>query len=271
MKGSALTRSIHGLVINTKKNSPHIFFTAGIIGSVASTILACRATMKLQPILDKMSDDIDTLDGDVHHTDDEYVEMYKWVWVDGAWEITKLYAPAVLVHILAVAALSGSHVQMARRNGALVATLVAANQSFKSYRDRIGEEIGEEQEAEIYNHVDRGLVDPSQFNKFTRIFNEDASGWHHDMEINRNFLHFCQDLSNELLHRKGVVFLNEIYDMLGFPHTREGMIYGWILGGEGDDFIDFGLMEAVNSRFINGLEKSVVLTFNVDGVLSDYI
>lgn len=269
MKFDAITREINKTILKTKKNSPHIFFGAGVIGSVVSTVLACRATLKLEDTLDEISQNFQAIEADCNHKDDEYPAMYRWARIDGVKKLVVLYGPAVLVEALSLAALSGSHIQMTKRNGALLATLVAVTNGFDGYRERIGEEIGEEKEKEIY--AEGCLIDKTDWNALTRIFDETNPCYHKDVEINRNFLHFVESEANYALQKNGVVFLNQVYEMLGFEKTREGFIYGWTYGGDGLNEIDLGLFEAYNSRFINGLERAVILTFNVDGVLNDYI
>lgn len=269
MKLDALTREISKTILKTKKNSPHIFFGAGIVGSVVSTVLACRATLKLEGLLDEIQQDVLVARSDLTTHTDEQVRAYRRACVRGAVKIGKLYGPTVLVEIVSIAALSGSHVQLTKRNGALVATLVAVTNGFDGYRERIGEEIGKEKEQEIF--FEGCLVDKSDWNALTRIFNEENPCFHHDAEITRNFLHFVENEANYALQKNGVVFLNQVYEMLGFEKTREGFIYGWTYGGDGLNEIDFGLFEAYNARFINGLERAVILTFNVDGPLHEYI
>jgi len=58
--------------------------------------------------------------------------------------------------------------------------------------------------------------------------------------------------------------------MLGIERSSAGSVVGWTLtrdGGEGDDYVDFGMFEAANANFINGTERSIILDFNVDGVI----
>ena len=74
-----------------------------------------------------------------------------------------------------------------------------------------------------------------------------------------------------MLRARGHLFLNEVYDALGFERTQAGTVVGWLIGNGGDDFVDFGMYEAVNNRFINGLERTPLLDFNVDGVIYDKI
>jgi hypothetical protein len=67
------------------------------------------------------------------------------------------------------------------------------------------------------------------------------------------------------------VFLNEAYDALGLERSTAGAVVGWVIGDEGDNYIDFGIFEAQNARFVNGSERSILLDFNVDGVIYDKI
>ncbi len=89
--------------------------------------------------------------------------------------------------------------------------------------------------------------------------------------MNRHFLHLQQNYANDLLRSRGHIFLNEVYDLLGLERSQAGQIVGWVMNGEGDNFVDFGLFECESSRFINHLEQSIVLDFNVDGAVYDKI
>jgi len=39
----------------------------------------------------------------------------------------------------------------------------------------------------------------------------------------------------------------------------------------GDEFVDFGIYEVRNADFVNGYERSILLDFNVDGLIYDRI
>jgi hypothetical protein len=83
------------------------------------------------------------------------------------------------------------------------------------------------------------------------------------------FLRANQQYFNNLLIVRGHVFLNEVYDQLGLPHTTAGQIVGWRYtpDNEGDNYNDFGILrddETVRD-FINGRNGSILLDFNVDG------
>lgn len=95
--------------------------------------------------------------------------------------------------------------------------------------------------------------------------------WRPSAEYNRFFLESQQRYANELLHSRGHVFLNEIYDNLGFEHTPAGSVVGWLRKGDGDGYIDFNLFELSARSFQLGYEQSIWLDFNVDGVIYEQI
>ena len=94
------------------------------------------------------------------------------------------------------------------------------------------------------------------------------------------FLQQSQRYANDLLVTQGHVFLNEVYDTLGFDRTSEGSIVGWVYDpfhGDGDNYIDFGI-DYVNESYVysQGSGKKVqtegfVVEFNVDGIVFDKI
>ena len=86
-----------------------------------------------------------------------------------------------------------------------------------------------------------------------------------------------QAYANDLLKSRGYLFLNEVYEILGFPRTAAGQQIGWIYDEKhpiGDNFVDFGLYNMTNEQtnnFVNGYERSVLLEFNHDGNILEYI
>ena len=91
------------------------------------------------------------------------------------------------------------------------------------------------------------------------------------------FLKQQMNYANDVLKKRGYVFLNEVYEMLGIPKTKAGKIVGWIYDEKnpiGDNFIDFGIYNEnreKNRDFVNGYERVILLDFNVDGDILDMI
>lgn len=286
-----ITRSVGRKVLTTKKNSPHIFFAGGVVGVVGSAVLACRATLKLEDKLDDIRQDLwaakainanKQTDSEV----DKTAEAYKYtgyVVVKSAVVFGKLYGPSVALGAVSIAALTGSHIQLTRRNAALSATLAVVTKAYEEYRVKIQDEIGKARELDIYRGITEKeidvdgkkkkikVIDPNGHSPYARFFDETSLNWRKDAEINRIFLECQQNYMNHLLRARGHVFLNEVYDSLGLERSQAGQVVGWIIDGDGDGFVDFGLYEVDNSRFINNIERSVLLDFNVDGQVYDKI
>lgn len=102
---------------------------------------------------------------------------------------------------------------------------------------------------------------------FTQVFDETNRNWERTPEYNLLFLKHKQNHLNDLLHVRGHLFLNDVYDQLGFDRTPAGQVVGWLVGGKSDNYIDFNITDLQKESN----HPSVQLTFNVDGVIFDQI
>ena len=103
---------------------------------------------------------------------------------------------------------------------------------------------------------------------YIRYFGETSIGWCKDPELNKVFLLHQQNYANELLKSRGYLFLNEVFDMLGFPRTQVGQLCGWVYDLEnpiGDNFVSFGLYDAANHEDVVRDTNVFRLNFNVAG------
>lgn len=97
------------------------------------------------------------------------------------------------------------------------------------------------------------------------MFNEKCSQWEDNAEFNQLFLINIRKRVNLQLECYGHVFLNEVYDLLGYKRTPLGAIMGWVY--EEDKKIDFGLTE----EYYKNPTVNVPLHFNIDGVIVNKI
>lgn len=272
-----ITKTVGKSALKAQANAPHILFGVGIVGVVGGTVLACRATTKLPKIVDDFEAE--------YHGNKEHATPSDMSYIvqKNTMKIVKLYAPAVLVGGAGIICLTGSHMQLTKRNNALAAAYTGLATAYSSYRDRVREELGEEKELEFYHGVKAEevkvdgdtftikTVDPNKLSIYARIFDESNPNYKKDVEHNKIFLKCQQNYFNTILHVRGHVFLNEVYEHLGFDHVSYGQIVGWVLNDEGDNYIDFGIYDAASSRFVNGWERAIVLDFNVDGPMFNKI
>lgn len=109
---------------------------------------------------------------------------------------------------------------------------------------------------------------------YARFYDESNPNWNKDPHWNLVFLRQQEIYANDLLKVKGHLFLNDVYSMLGIPTSKIGQVVGWIYEENnpvGDNFIDFGVYNENNTKFVNGEKNTALLDFNVDGMILDRI
>lgn len=278
----AITQALGRHSLTLKKYSPQIMFGVGVAGTVVSTVLACRATLQLDDALVELDGEIAGIKAD--HLPGECNKDLAYVYGKHSIKMVRLYAPAIAVGATSIGLLTGSHVTMNRRNAGLTAAYAATAKAYDDYRERVQKLLGEEDERNIYHaasihEIENAegkkekvvLSDPNKVSPYAKFFDDYNVNWVKNPELNRLFVQAQQNYANHLLQARGHVLLNEVYDMLGIDRSQMGTVVGWVMGGEGDNYIDFGMFEAGNENFINGFERNILLDFNVDGVIYDLI
>lgn len=313
MKKNELVKSVsltfNKIGFQLQKKSPEILVAVGVVGVVVSTVMACKATTKAGKIAEETSNDLDEIHtaeetgvtnaGETYTKDDARSDLAQ-VYVHTGVQYAKLYAPAVLMGAASITCILTSHRILRKRNVALAAAYATLDKSFKDYRGRVLERFGEQVEKELrYNikakEIETTVVDekgkekkvketvdvaaegwdPSKYSQYARIFDESHPAYMKDAEQNKYYLLALQAQANDRLKSRGHLFLNEVYEMLGFELTKAGTVVGWIYDPKepmGDNFVDFGMFEVCREKavdFVNGYERSFILDFNVVGDITD--
>lgn len=297
---NALGRVMGRATLEATKNAPTLLFGTGVLGMVGSTVLACRATLKLDEVLEETKRQTTRVKeatpgvGELAHLKQEdYTDTHKnqdiaKIYTKTTFKIVKLYAPSILLGAASIGCLTKSHGMLMRRNAALTAAYVAVDQAFSRYRGRVVEKYGEEQDREFrYGSEEVEVIDENgklttetrvpedAESMYARFFDQTCDVWSKDPEYNAAWLNGQQQWFNNLLHLRGYVFLNEVYKALGMQETEAGQVVGWRLSKEGTaNSIDFGIYNAYDEAkraFVNGREGAILLDFNVDGVIFDKI
>ena len=300
-----VNRALNKAKFNVQKHSPEILIVTGVIGVVASAVMACRATTKLDAVLEETKNETKKIEDFVEENgySDKYSEedMKKdlaIVKTQGIIKVVKLYAPSVVLGGLSLTAIISSNHILRKRNIAIAAAYATVDKSFKDYRSRVVERFGKDLVRELRHNikmkeVEQIVVDENgdetvekttvnvaerpEYSDYAKIYDSGNTGWCKDPETNLMVLRRMEDYANDKLKEKGHLFLNEVYDMLGFPRTRAGQEVGWIYDEKepvGDNYVDFGIYDFAkpkNADFVNGYERSIVLDFNVDGPILDMI
>lgn len=322
-----VTRVFNKATLKLKKHSPEILVVTGVVGTVTSAVMACKATTKVNDIVESSKEDIhnlhlvaaaaglknmeDPTDEDCakialfasrqdvkEYSKEDLKKDTTIIYAQTAMKFVKLYAPAVILGALSITGILAGHNITRKRNLALAAAYATVDKSFKDYRSRVIERFGEELDKELkYNIKSKEIeevvtdengkektvkktidvVDPNEISEFAKFFEDGCIGWEKDAEHNLFFLKQQQNWANERLQKRGYLFLNEVYEMLGIPGTRAGQQVGWIYDKNDplrDNFVDFGIYDTNKPKardFVNGYEKTILLDFNVDGnILSEF-
>lgn len=282
-----------------KKYSPEILLGVGIVGTVAATVMACVATLKLDEKLQEPKDKIDTLKENVeaagfsdNYTEQDYRRELSLNYAKGGLEIIKLYAPSFAVGTLSITAILAGHNVIKKRNVALAAAYTALDSSFTDYRNRVITRFGENLDRELRYDIRTEEVEETVKNEdgtesvvkknievvnnnepsvYSRFFDRTCNGWKKDAEYNRNYIEQQRKYLYEILKLKGHLFLNEFYAALGMRCDRMGEVMGWIYDpNQGDEQIDLGIYNKVNVRFVNGYESVALLDPNVTYIYNDF-
>lgn len=289
-----ITRTFGRQVLKTKKNSPHIFFAVGVAGVIGGAVMACKATLKLEKELDEIRRDAqdvkdkkmlaETSYGAEKYSDREYTHDMIQVYTKTMVRFGRLYGPAVVVGGVGVAALTGSHIQLTRRNAALTAAFTAVTKAYEDYRARVRDELGEEKELQIYHCMEDVEIEENGKTKklttsqgvlspYAKLFDESNPNWRPGPDYNFTYIRGVQNQLNRRLEAYGHVMLVEAYDALNLERTPACFVVGWLRDeiGDGDGYIDFGLDKPAAKPFMMGKETNFWLDFNVDGVVYDKI
>lgn len=298
---NTLSRTAHKVVFKAKKHAPALMIVGGVVTLIGSAVGACVATRKLDGVLEETKKDIGAIheqaeaakeQPNVNYPAKQMKKDLTKAYFHCAGQVAKLYAVPVAFGALGTTSiLSGANL-FHKRNVALAAAYTSANELLDRYSKGVIERFGEDMDKELrYGVKAKNVIETvvkedgteetkaeivEEFNvlesdtdKFFDEFNPNFDK--HSAAENLKFLALQQSIANERLRRKGYLFLNDVYAMIGIQPTAAGQAIGWIYDKEnpvGDNIVDFGLgnpNDASVRRFVNGHEKAVLLHFNHDG------
>lgn len=287
------------VITKIKKRSPEILIVVGVVGTVASAVIACKATTKVNKIIDDAKDDIDkvhvatencvTEAGETYSTEDSKKDL-AIIYAKTGVKLAKLYAPAVILGTFSIASILASNNILRKRNVALGAAYAAIDKSFKDYRGRVIERFGEQVDTELkygikakkFEEVEVDpetgkekkvkktvmVADPNLQSDYAVYFDNKSRNYETNQDYNYMFLKAQQQFANDKLQTRGHLFLNEVLDDLDLPRTSAGQIVGWTKDGP-DGYVNFRIVEVDRETEDGRHEPSLLLDFNVEGNIWD--
>ena len=300
---NSMSRTFHKVGFKLKKHSPEILVAAGVVGVVASGIMACKATLKATEVMDNAKKDINDIrdvaaDAEAgiipasEYTQEDYKKDLTIVYVQTGVKLAKLYAPAIALGALSITGIVYSNRILSKRNAAIAAAYATVDRGFKEYRGRVVERFGKELDRELKYDIKAKEVEEietdekgkekivkkpintatvSERSSYSRVFDETCPNWERNAEYNNMFLRQTENWANKKLQENGFLFINDVYDMLGFQKTQAGQVIGWFYDPNDptcENHVSFGIDDIHDEQkrlFVNGYEYSIILDFNPDG------
>ena len=278
-KFNKLTRVASKVGKVLKKHSPEILMVTGVVGVVTSAVMACKATTKLNDIVEEGKTDAEEIHKVAESRPEEFTEddVKRAITINTgrtALKVAKLYAPSVALGVLSLTALVTSNIILRKRIATATAAYIALDESFKTYRGRVKERFGDEVEKEIRlgTKTEEIVNEDGTVEKVTTIAGTPASEYAvvfdthtsciagKNKDYNLTSIRGIESFLNQQLESKGFVTLNEVYDALGMEGTRIGLVAGWVYDKNEYTKIEIEVTDILNDAG----EPALMLDFNAD-------
>ena len=297
-------RGLGRVLFSLSKNKPQILLGGGIILTVGGFVWAVVNATKLNDTMSEGEKAVNDIQEQIKIEEEKEEPSTSLVALnkdlrkaknENIMKVALLMGAPTLVFAGGVAMTVGGHIILLRRFGQVSASLAALQQAFARYRQMNIAEHGEECDRRyrygISNTIEaEGTVtgedgkeekvkclvpvtDKDPASMFTFIFSEEFSRkCPKDPVSTISFLRAQEKYWNMWMQATGrPVTLYMVLQDLGIeldpddPAKDYILVAGWRPNGEGDGYIDFGIMRSVNKPTIDMLENTVMLNFNCDG------
>ena len=274
------------------KNLPTILTVAGCVGVGATVFFAVKVTPEAKRRVDNLKkekeddlyhqceqqwleengycpdgehdgetpDDAELLVGATNLMDEVPEKYLRPEIKDVAKEVAVLYLPALLMGGASIAAFISANTVSVKRLTATSAALTATEEAFRTYKNKVIEQIGEKKAAEVIAKIaeDKVKKNPPKLDENDNtpgsipvIVTGDGESLCYDSYTGRYFnsnidkLRRIETQLNQRLLREDFITLNDMYDELGLPPVKVGEDLGWNVM---DNEIDFDISSIIIDR-----------------------
>lgn len=218
---------LRGTQLFVKRNASTILTCVGGVGTVATAVLAVKATPKAIALLDEAKE-----------TKGEELTKMEIVKVAGP-----AYIPAIATCATTLACIFGANILNKRQQAALMSAYAFLDNSYKEYKKKVVELYGEDADNRIKEEIGKDKYEE------TDISVNDGKELFYDVYSERYFestpekVIAAQYAVNRQISLWGAAELNEFYEALDIPPVEYGGFVGWSSGTLMDmawsDWLDF--------------------------------
>lgn len=198
------------------KNGSTILTCMAGAGVVGTTVLAVKATPKAMANIEQVKKE-------------KGEETTKFDIVKAA---APVYVPTILMGVSTIACVVGANILNKRKQAGLVAAYTMLDASYKEYKAKVKEMVGEEGHEEIRNEIVKDKYkeneDDISVSDGKQLFYDEFLGQYFESTIEE--VQKAQYTLNREIQTRGYFSAVEFYDMLGIDYDDGGAL-GWSEGG----------------------------------------
>ena len=247
----------------TSKHLPEILVISGVGLIGGGFVVGCVKSTKLKEVNAdvslKIEEDKAKLSSDGEAKGAKLIPIY--LKRGGAY--IKLYWLPVTLELAGIASIMGSYLVQKKRGKELAAAYTALAISSMNYRQAVIERYGKEVDDELSYGVKTDTVDVKKGKKtitetkknvkeptdYRIVYKKDCPGWSDDYFLRETFLYGIERHANDVLNIKGKLLLNDVYDMLGYPRTKNGAIFGWVKDDDCTTKVEFNVVDVAKKQW----------------------
>lgn len=203
-----------GIIPSLKRASPTILSCIAAIGTVATAVLAVKATPKALMCCSNL---------DVEHFENGKDDPTPAEYLKVAW---KPYIPAAAVGLGTIVCILSANGLNRKQQATITSAYVLLENAYKEYKNKLKDIYGEETDTEVRKAVakDNYTGDPDVTDGKLLFYDEYSNQYFErtmeevidaEYHLNREFI------------LEGDVKLNKFYELLGLPETELGAVVGW--------------------------------------------
>lgn len=230
MKLTKLKEAANVVTLFASEHRTSLMVGGGIAGMVIAGITAVRVTPKASMLLEerrcsKHDAYLENTEANPQLTIKDYIQV--------TW---KYYLPPIALATVSAGAIIFAHKVDRKENAALAAAYAISESRLKEYSEKVLETVGEKKEKEVRNAIDKDRVNNNQPVDSEIISTGQGDtlcmdAWngryfYSDIEVLRRA---AVDLSRAVLNDETVT-LNDFYDRIDLPHTKNGDFFAWEIG-----------------------------------------
>lgn len=293
-----------------RRKKPEILIVTGTIAVIGSVISMWNTKEKVTKVLDKHDESIKMIHEKKESTElvtkSEINKLTTKTYIKTGIGVVRAVAPTVILLSSGLTCIFLSHKTLKSEKAGIIAAYNILDTSFRNYRERVIDELGEDADERFRHGVTTKKIDdvyvdddgkkhkvkkeiktisnaPSDY---ARIFDKEHLDYHryeyegcYAMNANFMWLRGVESDLNRKLNLYHQLTLNDVYRALRLPESKAGAFVGWrdVLHGGKDGYISFGIdWDNPDGSILYyddvaeiGNDYGILLDFNVDGIILD--